>query len=330
MSDRQGPPPNGPRIIPEEAPPAPRPPPGEEPRGAAPPAGDTPFGPQVILEETARGPAPRLDFGWEQAVVPIAPATPAPRRWSGLGRLAAGAAVLGLGLAALDAVNFVAAQFERGAGLGWVTLGVVVAGFGLIASAGWTELRGLLALRSVDRARAAFARGDLAAARAETLRWAAGVEEAAALQPAIRNAGSVEELAALLRTGPLAALEARSAALGRSAALQAFSVTAISPSPGLDALVFAWRGVRLVRQVAAAHGIRPGLAATMALLRRTLMDAATVAATDVAVDAAARALLSNRLMQHVAGEAAAGAVAARRMLRLARAAAEACRVLPPR
>ncbi|WP_431269356.1 hypothetical protein [Dankookia sp. P2] len=32
---------------------------------------------------------------------------------------------------------------------------------------------------------------------------------------------------------------------------------------------------------------------------------------------------------NLAGEAAAGAVAARRMLRLARVAAEACRVLPP-
>jgi putative membrane protein len=293
-----------------------------------------PRGPRVILEgeEGAApprpAPAPRLDFGWEQAVVPVAPA-PAPRRWSGLGRLAAGAAVLGLGLAALDAVNFVAAQFDRGAPLGWITLGVVVAGFGLIASAGWKEIRSLAALRSVDRGRAAFARGDLEAARAEALRWASGCAEAAPLQPAIRAAGSVEELAALLRAGPLKRLEEQSAALGRTAALQGFAVTAISPSPGLDALVFAWRGVRLVRQVAVLHGIRPGAAATVALLRRTLVDAATVAVTDIAVDTAARAILSNPLLQHVAGETAAGAVAARRMLRLSRVAAEACRVVPP-
>lgn len=294
-----------------------------------------PRGPRVILEDEdapkpgSDRPAPRLDFGWEQAVVPVASPAPKPRGWSGFGRLAAGAAVLGLGLAALDAVNFVAAQFERGAGLGWATLVVVAAGFGLIASAGWAEFRGLAALRSVDRARAAFARGDLDAARAEALRWAAGVAEAAPLQPAIRDARSVEELAALLRAGPLRTLEAQAGALGRSAALQAFAVTAISPSPGLDALVFAWRGVRLVRQVAALHGIRPGAAATLALLRRTLFDAATVAATDIAVDTAARAVLSNPLLQHVAGETAAGAVAARRMLRLARVAAEACRVVPP-
>ena len=107
-------------------------------------------------------------------------------------------------------------------------------------------------------------------------------------------------------------------------------MTAVSPSPGLDALVFAWRGVRLVRQVAALHGLRPGMVGTIGLLRRTLLDAATVAATDVAVDAAARALLSNKLLEHFAGEAAAGALAARRMLRLARVAAEACRIVPPR
>ena len=300
------------------------PPPGSHRGDAA--TGAAPPGPRVILDEQGRA-APRLDFGWEQAVVPVAP-PPAPRRWSGLGRLATGAGVLVLGLSALDAANFVAAQFERGAALGWVTLGVVLAGFGLIASAGWAEMRGLLRLRSVDRARAAFARGDLEAARTEVIRWAAGVEEAAAIQPALREARSLEELRGLL-SAPLRSLESQASTLGRNAAVQAFSVTAISPSPGLDALVFAWRGVRLVRQVAALHGIRPGIAATAALLRRTLFDAATVAATDIAVDAAARALLTNPLLEKVAGEAAAGAVAARRMLRLARAAAEACRVFPP-
>ncbi|HYZ31006.1 MAG TPA: DUF697 domain-containing protein [Crenalkalicoccus sp.] len=287
-------------------------------------SGENPSGPRLIVEDAPRA-APRLDFGWEQAVVPVAP--PAPRRFSGLGRLVAGGAVLGLGLSALDAANFVAAQFERGAALGWTTLGVVVAGFGLIGAAGWTELRGLLSLRTVERGRAAFARGDLEALRAEALRWAASVEEAAAIQPALREARSVEEIRALL-AAPLRGLEGRASALGRAAALQAFSVTVISPSAGLDAAIFAWRGVRLVRQVAALHGVRPGAAATAALLRRTLFDAATVAATDLAVDAAARALLSNKLLEHVAGETAAGAVAARRMLRLARAATEACRIVP--
>jgi putative membrane protein len=282
----------------------------------------------VILDEAGQ-PPPRLDFEWEQAVVPVVvPRTAG--RWSGVGRVLAGLAVLGTGLAALDAVNFVADQFGRGPVQGWLTLGVVAAGFGLLAAGGLREVRGLLGIRAVERSRAAFARGDLVAARAEAVRWAGGVAEAAPLLPALRQANTTEELRALLESGPLQALDQRAVALGRVAAVQSFAVTAISPSPGLDALIFAWRGVRLVRQVAALHGLRPGLFGTVALLRRTLLDAALVAAADVAVDTATRALLSNRLLEQFAGEVAAGALAARRMLRLAQVAAEACRIVPPR
>lgn len=280
-----------------------------------------PRGPRVILEDAA----PRLDFQWEQTVAPIAPPR---RRGLGAGRALAGLALLAGGFAALAAANFVADQIARGPVQGWATLAVVLAGGALLLGGVWAEVRGLAAIRAVDRARAAFARADLPAARAEALRWAAGLAEAAPLQPAIRAAPSVAALRDLLAAGPLAALEARAMALGRAAAVQAFAVTAISPSPALDVLVFGWRGVRLVGQVAALHGLRPGLAGTVALLRRVLVDAATVAATDIAVDAAARALLSNKLLEQVAGEAAAGAVAARRMLRLARAAAAACRIVP--
>ncbi len=139
--------------------------------------------PRVILEDEAplsRPAAPRLDFGWEQAVVPVAPPR-LPSRWSGLGRAAAGLALLLLGLGALDAANFVLDQFARGPVSGLLTLGVVLGAFGLLASAGWTELRGLLSIRAVDRAREAFARGDLQTARTEAVRWAEAVPEAAPL-----------------------------------------------------------------------------------------------------------------------------------------------------
>ena len=256
---------------------------------------DAPRGPRVILEEAERA-APRLDFEWEQAVVPVAAPRPA-GRWSGLGRAATGAAVLGLGLAALDSANFVVDQFGRGPVQGWATLGVVLGGFGLLTSGIWREMRGLLGIRAVERARAAFARGDLADARAEALRWAGGVAEAAPLLPALREAGSTEENGrpAGSRAAAIARPAGRGAGPGGGGA--GLSVTAVSPSPGLDALIFAWRGVRLVRQVAALHGLRPGLFGTVSLVRRTLLDAATVAVTDVAVDTAARALLSNKLLE---------------------------------
>ena len=47
-----------------------------------------------------------------------------------------GAGVLVLGFAALGSANFVLAQFERSAMLGWLTLAVALGGFGLI---GWAS-----------------------------------------------------------------------------------------------------------------------------------------------------------------------------------------------
>jgi len=286
-----------------------------------------PKGPRVIVEETAAA-APRLDFQWEQAVVPVAPPPP-PKAASGIGRAVGGLSLLVGGLATLSAINFILDQFARGAVQGWATFAVVAAAVALMGTGLWRELRGLWSIRATDRAREAFQRDDLRRAKAEALRWAASVETAATLQPAIRDATSTEALRALLLPA-LQKLESQATALGRTAAMQAFAMTAVSPSPGLDVLVFSWRGVRLVRQVATLYGLRPGVAGTIALLRRTLTDAATVAGTDIAVDAAARALLSNPLLRHVAGEAASGAVAARRMLRLASVTAEACEIVPPR
>jgi len=282
--------------------------------------------PRIIRDEGA-APAPRLDFGWDKAVAPVA--LPGARGWSSLALAAAGVALLLLGFSVLEAANFVATQFARGTVLGWLTLAVAVAGFGLLGFALWREVRGYLSLRSVDRARAAAARADAAALRSELLAWQAALPPGRARPGALADL-PIEAMAALVEAKTLAPIAQDAAALGRAAALQAFAVTAVSPSPALDALVFSWRGVRLVRQVAALHGFRPGIAGTASLLRRVALDAAMVAATDVAVDAAVRALLSSKLAEHVAGEAAAGAVAARRMVLLARAADEACRVLPRR
>jgi putative membrane protein len=112
--------------------------------------------------------------------------------------------------------------------------------------------------------------------------------------------------------------------LGRTAAIQSVAIIAATPSPALDALTVGWRGVRLIRQVAALHGMRPGVLGTLALLQKTAMAAATVAATEMAVNAATHAIIAHPLLRHLAGDVAGAGVAARRMIVLARAAAAAC------
>jgi uncharacterized membrane protein YcjF (UPF0283 family) len=277
--------------------------------------------PRIELEAEA---APRLD-----ANLPVALAVPAAADRGTLRLVLGGVGVLAVGFAALGSANFVVDQFARAPALGWLTLAVAVAGFGLVGVGIWRELRGLFGLRTVDRLRASVAAGDIGALKSAIRPWLAAQPDGAALIAALAPIEDPAAALALLRAGPVAALRARADALGRTAAVQVFAATAALPAPAFDGLLVAWRGTRLVRQVAELHGMRPGMLATLALLRRTALSAAGVVATELATDTAARAFLSNPLLRHVAGDVAGAGVAARRMIVLARAAAAACSPLPP-
>lgn len=266
--------------------------------------------------------APRL----EAEPVVLAP-EPKPGRSTAALALA-GAALLATGFAVLGAANFVADQFARSAWLGWVTLAVALAGFGLLGAGLWRELAALFALRHVDRLRADLGSGEAARMVSAAQDWAGQVDPA--LLPALRALNDPDAALGLLRAGPGEALRERADALGRTAAVQVVAGIAAMPSPSLDVMLVGWRGVRLVRQVATLYGVRPGLLGTLALLRRTALAATLVGAAQIAGNTAAHALLSNPLLAHALGEAAAAGVAARRMMVLARAAAQACDPLPPR
>jgi hypothetical protein len=62
---------------------------------------------------------------------------------------------------------------------------------------------------------------------------------------------------------------------------------------------------------------------TLALLRRTVLAAATVAATEIAMNVATHAMVSHLLLPHLAGDVAGEGVATRRMIVLTRTAASA-------
>jgi putative membrane protein len=281
---------------------------------------DTEIEPFLRLEPET---APRLE-----ALPVVLPVAEAPRT----GRIPAallGAGVLALGFPALWAAWVVSALFERTGWLGWAGLAVVVTGFGLVGIGIGRELRSLAGLRHVDQLRAELASGEDARVTAAARRWVADLPQHATLLPALSAVETPESALALLRAGPGAALAEGADALGRIAALQAGAIVAATPSPALDALTVGWRGVRLVRQVAALHGLRPGFSGTLALLQRTALAAASVAATQLAVNTAAHAVVSHPVLRHLRGDVAGAGVAARRMIVLARATAAACSPLPP-
>ncbi|MSP20477.1 MAG: DUF697 domain-containing protein [Alphaproteobacteria bacterium] len=75
----------------------------------------------------------------------------------------------------------------------------------------------------------------------------------------------------------------------------------MSPFGLLDAGIVVWRGLRMVREVAAVYGFRPGVFAHWGLVRRILYAAATQGAADFVADA---------LLSHV-GARLAGLLSAR-------------------
>ena len=266
---------------------------------------------------------PRLEA--EQALMPPDP-TPI---WGTSTLALAGATILITGFATLTAANFIADQFARATWLGWVTTAIAATGFGLVGAGIWREIRALLALDRVDRLRAALASGDATRITHAAAAWTALLPAATNLAPALRTLNDPDAAIALLRAGPAQTLRTAAEAQSRAAAIQVVAGIAAMPSPALDVLLVAWRGVRLVRQVAALYGVRPGALGTIALLRRTALAATMVGAAEIAGNTLAHGLLSSPLLARAVGEAAGAGMAARRMLVLGRAAAAACDPLPP-
>jgi len=254
-----------------------------------------------------------------------------------LGLVAAGAGVLLAAWAVFGLAGLIAGQFAVSPLLGWLSVGAVGAGLGLIGAAGVREARALAALGRVDRLRAALAdpAAPVAPVRDQALAWvsevARRVPEVERVTPAIAAAASVEEVAGHLRAGVIAPLEAEAARLGRRAAVEGGAVVALVPAPSLDALIAGWRGLRLVREVAALYGLAPGLAATRRLVARTVSIAATTAGADLIAQTAAEGLVgATPVLKEIAGTVPGAGVAAFRLYRLALATAAACSPLPQR
>jgi putative membrane protein len=279
---------------------------------------DTAPEPFLLLEPDA---VPRLE-----AVPSISP-TAEPVRWRASPALV-GAGILAFGFPILWAAWLVSALFDHWGALGWAGLVVLLTGLSLIGAGIGRELGGLAALRRVDQLRAELASGEAARVEKAARRWLEVLPQQAGILPALAAADTPESVLALLRAGPAQALRDATDVLGRTAALQSIAIVAATPSPALDALTIGWCGLRLLRQVAELHGMRPGILGTLVLLQKTALAAATVAAAEIAVNTATHAMIAHPLLRHLAGDVAGAGVAARRMIVLARAAAAACSPIP--
>jgi putative membrane protein len=128
----------------------------------------------------------------------------------------------------------------------------------------------------------------------------------------------------------LAALDrAAMAAVGRAARDTALG-TAASPLALLDAVLVVARSLRMIREIAAIYGFRPGGLAALGLLRRVIVQAVGVAGADLAGEVTAEMLggLGHKVAGTVSTRLGVGLFAGTRVARLGLATLRACRPMP--
>lgn len=245
-----------------------------------------------------------------------------------------GLLILLIGYALLSFLSFIVSMFDQNLILGGIALLVLVFGLGLIGRAVLIELRGMASLTSVTSLRAILAdpRAPIERSRAAALTWARAValevEEVGRSLPEIESAVTRDQLIGILRSAVMPWISPRVAAVGRRQAGLSFVGAAASPAPALDAFIVLWRGVVVIREVAALYGVRPGAAGMLKLLADTSLSAAATAAADAASSAVAQQFMTSAVATRLGGEAAGASMAALRILRLSRVASIACSPLP--
>lgn len=283
-----------------------------------------PRGP-VLLDAPA-DPLARLDVGWMPELV-VAPRV----RIGTAAWIAAGLCLLVASWLVLSVVSFVLALFGQSLVLGAVGVAAIGGAACMILYAALLEAAAYRSLGNVERLRAVLAARDstVEAVRARALDWLGQLGSTVADAPVaarmIQDAGTVVEIRSVLRNRVADPLREVAAGLGRRAAVEGATLVAICPHPAWDGLIAGVRGLLVIRGVAALYGLRPGLAVTLALLRRVAWTAAGTTGLSLVSQGLADHVLSNMpYVKHVAGAIPGTGAVAVRLYRLAGVTAEAC------
>jgi putative membrane protein len=267
------------------------------------------------------------------AVVPVA------RKgfpWGGLLASAAGGlATLAVGL---GVERLIASLFESAPWLGWVALALL--GLGLVALAALVgrEVRGVLRERRVERLReraiAALRGRDEAEARGVVIELAAfyaARPDLAAARGRLERVGEeileADDRIGLAERELLAPLDALARARIADAAKQVSAVTALSPRAIVDVAFVVFAAARLLRQIAAIYGGRPGFFGFLALMRAALSHLAVTGGVAVG-DSLIQQALGLGLAARVSAKLGEGVLNGLMTARFGLAALAVCRPLP--
>lgn len=266
------------------------------------------------------------------------PALAAPRRLPWTRVLGVSLGLLLLGAIGMQLVDWIAALFARSTWLGGAVVALLVAAIGSAVAAvhqEWRQIRRFDAVTALRERAALRVNED---ARGEGVVIIGQILKALPQDPAL-EARAIElrrmsydalgdrQAFALFHRTILKPLDERAQAIVVRAARDAAVGVSISPVAALDVAITIWRSVRMIRQIAAVYGFRPGTTATLVLARRVLVSAATNAAIDVAGSVWSEHL-GGRVAAMLSHKLAEGVITAIRTARLGLATMEACRPLP--
>jgi putative membrane protein len=225
---------------------------------------------------------------------------PRPRRWA-VRLLVGGLALLVMTALGFDTADLIRRAYATSAALGTLVSAVLAValagGVGLVAG----ELRSLTRLRAIDRLRAEAERlkGDdghggagLYAGAVTALYDGRGdmTGPLTALKDQISDAHDDREIVRLIDRQVLRPLDRRAYRLVLRSSRDIAVITTISPSALIDVVVVLWRNLRLVREIAALYGARPGYLGSVRLLRRMLANIAIAGVAETGHELAAHAL----------------------------------------
>ncbi|HVZ06890.1 DUF697 domain-containing protein [Rhodopila sp.] len=259
-----------------------------------------------------------------------------PPRRLGAGLVAvAGIALIIAGWLATTMTLAALSSYQVSPVMGNIVIAAYATGLLLVLAALLSEWRAMRSVRRVEIVRDALRHAEtigLSQLRGVTLGWLrtlpGRLEVDPAVMSAIRKAETADQVLAILKNRVAPPLEAETRRIGLRVATEGSLLVAISPHQSWDGIIVALYGLRIVRQVAVAYGLRPGGMVTLMLLRRTLRAALETAAVGlVAQGAGARLLESTPILRHLAGTVPGLSTAELRLYRLAVVAGDACNPL---
>ena len=183
-----------------------------------------------------------------------------------------------LSWAVVACVTFVQDAFDTNLLFGVCSLSGVLLLCGGILYLCVSELTGYLSVRKIDALADALQSNDLEKAKKRTTCWLISIHQMEQVEN-VHSAGSIEELHTYIHPVVQSIDASVDIHIAKEAALTG-AVVGISPWAMIDAVVVAWRQLRLLKTIAKQYGVRPSYIGTFALCKSVVFSVAFADASE--------------------------------------------------